>query len=89
MALPVSAPGRLAAALLVVACASCTGKITIQTVRTQAARDLECDAGAVAVVRVDEAKKLYQASGCGHRRSYVCDGWNAYDQTPVCREAGE
>jgi hypothetical protein len=68
---------------------ACTSKITLQTVRTQAARDLECDEGSVTVVRVDEAKKLYQASGCGHRKSYVCDKWNSYDQAPVCHDAAE
>ena len=68
---------------------ACTNKVTIQTVRTQAARDLGCDDTQVTVARVDEAKKLYQASGCGHRKSYVCDKWNSYDQTPVCHEADE
>ncbi len=79
---------RLRIALLLLLSAgllgACVSRITVNTVRDKASRDLPCRDGDIDVKAVDDRPKTYTAEGCGHKVTYRCDGWDSYDQEPIC-----
>ncbi len=71
------------------ACASCQAQFT-SAVRAQASPDLRCPEDRIVVTELDTGSvhltdtKVFRAEGCGGTGTYVCKGWNSYDQTPAC-----
>jgi hypothetical protein len=62
-------------------------------VRSAASVDLRCPEEQIAVTPVDETghehlttRTYYRAEGCGAHLTYVCEGWNSWDQSPICNE---
>ena len=87
----------LAAGLFALGCADAAAQTVV---KTQAATDLRCGEDELRVTRVDETAdggmlrarngtlatpRAYRVSGCGRQLTYLCDDWNTYDQTPICR----
>jgi hypothetical protein len=65
----------------------------IGAVRSAASPDLRCPEEQIAVTPVDDTehahlttRTYYRAEGCGASGTYVCEGWNNWDQTPICGE---
>jgi len=71
--------------LLAIGAAACVGKITLKTVRDKASQDLSCKPDQIKVAAVGDAGDTYRADGCKQHAVYVCEGWDSYDQEPVCQ----
>ncbi len=88
--------GALCAAAIValaLAGVSCRSQY-IGAVRSAASQDLGCPEEQVTVTPVDDtehahltARTYYRAQGCGAKGTYVCEGWDNWNQTPICGPA--
>lgn len=71
----------VAAALVLAGCHS----TAVEVVRSQAATDLACPEAKIQVKPDAKEKGTYQADGCGKNATYACEGWDSYNQAPVCQ----
>jgi hypothetical protein len=55
----------------------------VEVVRSQAASDLGC-AESKTQVKPAKEKDTFDAEGCGKSRTYACEGWDSYNQAPIC-----
>jgi len=76
-------PGSLVFALVALGAVGCHST-AVEVVRSQAASDFAC---AESKTRVEPAKEkdTFHAEGCGKSRTYACEGWDSYNQAPICR----
>jgi ferric-dicitrate binding protein FerR (iron transport regulator) len=77
------APILAVAVALALATAGCHST-AVEVVQSQATTDLACPQGKIQVKPAGE-KGTYQADGCGKKATYVCGGWDSYNQAPVCQ----
>ena len=68
----------------VVVTVACVSKITLSTVREKASKDLSCKPAEIKVSTVGDAGDTYRAEGCKQHATYVCEGWDSYNQQPLC-----
>ena len=69
----------LAVALATAGCHS----TAVEVVRSEASTDFACPESKIQVKPAQE-KGTYLADGCGKKGTYVCGGWDSYNQAPVC-----
>jgi hypothetical protein len=83
-------------ASLVPICSSCTSAPSV--IRPKASWDMRCPEKDITIVQIERvhikrnvwtgqekvSRSIYRADGCGTSATYVCEGWNSYEQAPVC-----
>jgi hypothetical protein len=52
-------------------------------VQSAASSDIACAEKDIHVTPM-QPKGTYRAEGCGKKATYVCEGWDSYDQKPIC-----
>ena len=57
---------------------------SVEAVHAVAGNDFSCPEDKVKVTPA-QAKDTFVADGCGKKGTYVCEGWDSYDQKPICR----
>jgi hypothetical protein len=72
----------LAAALIVLAVAGCHST-SVEVVRSLASDDFPCPQQKIQVTPGRD-KGTWRADGCGKSGNYTCEGWDSYNQKPVC-----
>ena len=87
----------IALALLAAGCADAAAQTAV---KTQASDDLRCAEEKLQVAQIEGTSdggtlharngtmwtpRAYRVVGCGKQLTYICDDWNSYDQTPICR----
>jgi len=58
---------------------------SVEAVQAVAGTDFSCPENKVKVTPAQE-KDTFVADGCGKKGTYVCEGWDSYDQKPICRQ---
>ena len=58
---------------------------SVEAVQVVAADNLSCPEDKVKVTPAQE-KDTFVAAGCGKKGTYVCEGWDSYNQKPICRQ---
>ena len=72
--------------LVVCGCALAGCHLTsVEAVQAVAGDDLSCPPEKVKVTPAQE-KDTFLAAGCGKKGTYVCEGWDNYNQKPICRQ---
>jgi len=56
----------------------------VEAVQVVAGDDFSCPEEKVKVTPAQE-KDTFAAAGCGKKGTYVCEGWDSYNQKPICR----
>ena len=56
---------------------------SVEVVRAHAADDFACAESKVQVTP-EKDKGSFRAEGCGKHATYTCEGWDSYNQAPVC-----
>ena len=56
-----------------------------EAVQAVAGDDFSCPEDKVKVTPAQE-KDTFAAAGCGKKGTYVCEGWDSYNQKPICRQ---
>jgi hypothetical protein len=79
--MPRCLPAILALPLVVAGC----HLTSVEAVQAVAADDLSCPKDTVNVTPAQE-KDTFVAAGCGKKGTYVCEGWDSYNQKPICRQ---
>jgi hypothetical protein len=69
-------------ALAAVGCHSTSAEV----VRSQASSDFGCAEKKIQV-KPTKDKDTFDAEGCGKKGTYTCEGWDSYNQAPICRTA--
>jgi hypothetical protein len=77
-------PRRLAILALPLAVAGCH-LTSVEAVQAVAGTDFFCSEDKVKVAPAQE-KDTFVAAGCGKKATYVCEGWDSYNQKPICRQ---
>ena len=57
-----------------------------EVVRSQASSDFPCAESKVQV-KPTKDKDTFRAEGCGKSGTYRCEGWDSYNQAPLCAPA--
>jgi len=57
---------------------------SVEAVQGVAGTDFSCPEDKVKVTPAQE-KDTFVAAGCGKKGTYVCEGWDSYNQKPICR----
>lgn len=78
-------PVHAALVLLAIAGAGCHST-SVEVVRSLAADDFGCPEKKIQVTPGRD-KGTWRADGCGKRGDYTCEGWDSYNQKPVCAPA--
>jgi hypothetical protein len=69
-------------ALVALAAVGCHST-SVEVVRSQASSDFGCAEKKIQV-KPTKDKDTFQAEGCGKSGSYTCEGWDSYNQAPIC-----
>jgi hypothetical protein len=77
------APGPVACALVALAALGCHST-SAEVVRSQASSDFSCPESKIQV-DATKGKGTFDAKGCGKSGTYACEGWDNYNQAPICR----
>jgi hypothetical protein len=77
--------GPIVCPLVALAAAGCHST-SVEVVRSQASSDFPC---AESKIQVQSTKKrdTFHAEGCGKSGTYTCEGWDSYNQAPICARA--
>jgi hypothetical protein len=59
---------------------------SVEVVRSQASSDFGCAESKIQVEPTKD-KGTFDAKGCGKSGTYACEGWDSYNQAPICRTA--
>ncbi len=76
---PLGWPLALARVLASTGCHS----TSVEVVRSLAASDFVCPEDKIQVTP-EKDKGTFRADGCGKNGTYTCEGWDSYNQKPVC-----
>jgi hypothetical protein len=58
---------------------------SVEAVQAVAGDDFSCPGENVKVTPAQE-KDTFVAAGCGKKGTFVCEGWDSYNQKPICRQ---
>ena len=58
---------------------------SVEAVQAVAGSDFSCSEDKVKVTPTQE-KETFVADGCGKKGTFVCEGWDSYNQKPICRQ---
>jgi hypothetical protein len=73
---------RALVALAAVGCHS----TSVEVVRSRASSDFPCAESKIQVKPAKD-KDTFHAEGCGKSGTYACEGWDSYNQAPICAPA--
>jgi hypothetical protein len=59
---------------------------SVEVVRSQASTDFACAERKIQVTPTKDGD-TFHAEGCGKSGNYTCEGWDSYNQAPVCGPA--
>ena len=77
--------GPIVCALVALAAVGCHST-SVEVVRSHASSDLPCAESKIQV-KPTKDKGTFHAEGCGKSGTYTCEGWDSYNQAPICRTA--
>jgi hypothetical protein len=80
-----SSRGLIVCAFVVLAAVGCHST-SEEVVRSHASFDLACAESKIQVKPTKDSG-TFHAEGCGKSRTYTCEGWDSYNQAPVCAPA--
>ena len=77
--------GPVVCPLLALAAVGCHST-SVEVVRSHASSDFPC---AESKIQVEPKKDAgtFHAEGCGKSGTYTCEGWDSYNQAPICARA--
>jgi hypothetical protein len=58
---------------------------SVEAVQAVAGTDFSCPEDKVKVTPAQE-KDTFVAAGCGKKGTFVCEGWDSYNQKPICSQ---
>jgi hypothetical protein len=59
---------------------------SVEVVRSKASSDFPCAESKIQVKSTKD-KGTFHAEGCGKSGTYTCEGWDSYNQAPICAPA--
>jgi hypothetical protein len=77
--------GPLVCPLVALAAVGCHST-SAEVVRSQASSDFACAESKIQV-KPTKDKDTFRAEGCGKSGTYACEGWDSYNQAPICAPA--
>jgi hypothetical protein len=77
--------GPIVRALVALAAVGCHST-SVEVVRSRASSDFPCAEGKIQV-KPTKDKGTFHAEGCGKSGTYTCEGWDSYNQAPICAPA--